>query len=247
MQNPYILPTLRAVLDSSDYHPIVRHEAAEAIGALADESSLSLLESYANHELSEIADTCQLARDRLLFLKQNPTFFETYKSRYDCVDPAPPADEDDVEILKANLNNSSLSLFERYRAMFKLRDIGTTPAVLALASSLDDPSPVFRHEIAYVYGQMQHIASIPALKMLMNRKEEHSMVRHEAAEALGSIAYEEEDIELLESFREDPDRIVAESCVVALDIQEYWAGDEVETALPEEGEDEESKVEAEVN
>ena len=43
------------------------------------------------------------------------------------------------------------------------------------------------------------------------------MVRHEAAEAIGSIAAEDTRALLLR-FRDDQDRIVAESCEVALDI-----------------------------
>ena len=43
------------------------------------------------------------------------------------------------------------------------------------------------------------------------------MVRHEAAEALGSIA-DASCIELLQCHRQDPDPIVADSCEVALDM-----------------------------
>lgn len=54
------------------------------------------------------------------------------------VDPAPPQrDIVDVSVLKEILMNTGLSLFDRYRAMFALRDIGTEEAVLALATGLD--------------------------------------------------------------------------------------------------------------
>jgi deoxyhypusine monooxygenase len=43
----------------------------------------------------------------------------------------------DVSVLKEILMNTGLSLFDRYRAMFALRDIGTEEAVLALATGLD--------------------------------------------------------------------------------------------------------------
>lgn len=72
--------------------------------------------------------------------------------------------------LKSKLLDTSLSLFERYRAMFTLRNIGTEDAVLALADGLKDSSALFRHEIAYVFGQLQHPASIPALKMVTTKK-----------------------------------------------------------------------------
>ena len=46
------------------------------------------------------------------------------------------------------------------------------------------------------------------------------MVRHEAAEALGSIA-DRRCVSLLEAYSKDAEPIVAESCVVALDMLEY--------------------------
>lgn len=52
---------------------------------------------------------------------------------YSSVDPAPPAPEEDVGKLREDLLDESLPLFERYRAMFALRNLGEEPAVLALA------------------------------------------------------------------------------------------------------------------
>jgi deoxyhypusine monooxygenase len=46
------------------------------------------------------------------------------------------------------------------------------------------------------------------------------MVRHEAAEALGSIA-DSGSIELLELFTKDPEPIVSQSCEVALSMLEF--------------------------
>jgi deoxyhypusine monooxygenase len=78
--------------------------------------------------------------------------------------------------------------------MFGLRDLASppdlptaVPAVLALAKGLQDPSALFRHEIAFVFGQLSHPASIPALVSALSNNNEASMVRHEAAEALGSL------------------------------------------------------------
>lgn len=52
-------------------------------------------------------------------------------------------------------------------------------------------SALFRHEVAFVFGQMQDERSVPYLKKTLENTEEHEMVRHEAAEALGCIATEE--------------------------------------------------------
>ena len=43
---------------------------------------------------------------------------------------------------------------------------------------------------------------------------EHAMVRHEVAEALGSIA-SPDCLQLLTDYCQDPDSIVADSCVVS--------------------------------
>ena len=45
-------------------------------------------------------------------------------------------------------------------------------------------------------------------------------MRHEAAEALGAIA-SEDTISMLKQFANDPEPIVAHSCVVALDMLEF--------------------------
>ncbi len=40
---------------------MVRHEAAEALGALSSESSLSLLRRYLGDESREVRETCEVA------------------------------------------------------------------------------------------------------------------------------------------------------------------------------------------
>ena len=51
-------------------------------------------------------------------------------------------------------------------------------------------------------------------------KDENEMVRHECAEALGSIAHDE-CREILEEYLKDSAAVVKESCEVALDMCEY--------------------------
>jgi len=155
-------------------------------------------------------------------------------SHYDSVDPAPAEAEEgakpDVEKLRKQLLDTSLPLFKRYRAMFSLRNIGGKEAVEALTAGFDDASALFRHEIAYVLGQMQDPYSAEALKLVLQRgTKEHAMVRHEAAEALGAIATT--DIyDLLRGFVEDEHRPVSESCLVALDMCDYFNSDQFEYA-----------------
>ena len=119
--------------------------------------------------------------------------------------------------LEKLLLDTKRPLFLRYRAMFSLRNLGSDEAVLALAKGLRDPSALFRHEIAYVFGQLQSPLSITALAETLADESESDMVRHEAAESLGSIGTEEV-MPILKRYVNDKERIVRESCIVAFDV-----------------------------
>ena len=121
--------------------------------------------------------------------------------------------------------------------MFALRDLASPPdlptakpAILALAKGFGDPSALFRHEIAFVFGQLSHPASIPSLVETLSNTAEASMVRHEAAEALGSLGDEEGVEDVLKKFLNDPEQVVRESIVVALDMAEFEKDGEMEYA-----------------
>lgn len=77
---------------------------------------------------------------------------------------------------------------------------------------------------AYVFGQMRHPSSVPSLITVLSDSNEAGMVRHEAAEALGSIATPE-CLPVLKRFSTDEERVVRESCIVALDMYEYENGE----------------------
>jgi deoxyhypusine monooxygenase len=63
------------------------------------------------------------------------------------IDPAPSLAPQSVPELRAALLNTQLPLFERYRAMFALRDFGagSREAVHALADGFGDDSALFRY------------------------------------------------------------------------------------------------------
>ena len=65
MQNKEALPFLVERLEDESEHVMVRHEAAEAIGAIGCLSSKSILERFVNHELPEISESCEVALDLL--------------------------------------------------------------------------------------------------------------------------------------------------------------------------------------
>lgn len=157
------------------------------------------------------------------------------------IDPAPPLptvkSQPSIPDLERTLLNTSLPLFQRYRAMFALRDLASPPdlptaepAILSLARGFQDPSALFRHEIAFVFGQLSHPASIPSLVETLSNTNEVSMVRHEAAEALGSLGDEDGVEDVLKKFIDDPEQVVRDSIVVALDMAEFEKNGEMEYA-----------------
>lgn len=98
-----------------------------------------------------------------------------------------------------------------------------------LPAGLRTSSALFRHEIGYVLGQMQDEACVPQLTAALRNRTESPMVRHECAEALGSIA-RPSCLETLRAFARDEERVVRESCEVALDMYEYENGTQFQYA-----------------
>jgi deoxyhypusine monooxygenase len=123
------------------------------------------------------------------------------------------------------LSDPSKDLFLRYQALFSLRNIRTEEAVKALGRALvkyqsDENNNLLKHELGYVFGQLQDEHSIPFLKEILENKNECEMVRHEVAEALGSIACSQAE-DILNKFKNDDVQVVRESIQVALDMSEY--------------------------
>ena len=242
-----------------------RHEAAEALGALGDTGSLDVLKGLRDdrQEAEVVRETCEIAVERIDWenstrrktevLRKRCVLFALLKSLqkpktdgalsdFASVDPAPPlpltADLYSIPELQERLLNTSVPLFDRYRAMFALRDLASppdlttaVPAVKALATGFSDSSALFRHEVAFVFGQLSHPASIPSLKSTLSNKNEESMVRHEAAEALGSLGDEDGVEDFLREFLDDSEQVVRESVVVALDMAEFEKNGEREYAI----------------
>lgn len=148
--------------------------------------------------------------------EQLPDTYDEYTS----VDPAPPAPLATVPDLEAQLLDTNLPMFERMKAIFTLRNIGSDAAVDAIGKALiGDDSALLRHEAAYVLGQVRSPHSIPILEQSLFG-DDHVMVRHEAAEALGNI-HDDRVLDILKRGLGDPAIEVHESCVVALDNQHY--------------------------
>lgn len=232
IKSTYANKYLKQVLEDTNQQIMVRHEAAEAMGAIGDSEYLNVLEKYFKEDPAlEIRQTCELAIERIRWENSEKAHQENLeKSAFTSIDPAPPMPTDQeskIEKLQNILNDQDKPLFERYRAMFRLRDLGTDAACLALATGFADPSALFKHEIAYVFGQLCNPVTVPSLIKVLKDKSEAGMVRHEAAEALGSIATDE-CLPVLKSFLNDEEQVVRDSAVVALDMYEYENSNELE-------------------
>lgn len=220
MRDPGAIPVLINVLKNCAQEPMVRHEAGEALGAIGEPKVVPVLKEYSNDPIIEVAETCRLALARIEWLRQNDTPENFEKSPYMSVDPAPPMETSDVETLKRILLDENGDLFDRYRAMFTLRNLRTRESILALCQGLKAGSALFKHEIAFVLGQLQEEIAVPHLESSLRDTQESGMVRHECAEALGSIATPA-CFRILTEYLNDEARVVRESCAIALDMCEY--------------------------
>lgn len=130
LQNKAALPFLREILSDRSMNPIVRHECAEAMGAIGLPESMDILVEFSKDASEEVAETCLIAIERLKWNAANPGV--TYDSKYCSVDPAPRTDDktQTVASIQAEMMDKNKTLFDRYRAMFALRDRGTEEAVL---------------------------------------------------------------------------------------------------------------------
>lgn len=134
-------------------------EAAEALGAISSTSSLPILKKYCSDPERVVRETCEIALARIEW-EHSPEGLQQKdrlsSSGYTSIDPAPPSAgspmtinptisaNSTVQDLKATLLDHKTPLFERYRAMFALRNIGSDDAVDALAAGFSDDSALFR-------------------------------------------------------------------------------------------------------
>ena len=89
----------------------------------------------------QLAETCQIAADRIKWLQNSSKTEKIPANQFRTIDPAPPLPEDNklsIEELRKLLMNENISLFERYRAMFTLRNINNEKGVQALSEGKCD-------------------------------------------------------------------------------------------------------------
>lgn len=190
---------------TEDHSSIVIHEAVEGYANLDPKNIYNLLEKFKEYDDGLITETCDLAIE-LKKWNDETNHGETEKLdlkslKHQTNDPAPPfnveLDENykSVEWLKNLLLDDTKPVFDRYRAMFTLREINTDEACEALCQSLTDEnfkncSALLKHEVGFVLGQMGHNfkhVCIPYLEKVVADSNEAPVVRHECVIALGDI------------------------------------------------------------
>jgi len=65
MQDSHAVPHLIERLEDKEEDVMVRHEAAEALGAIGDRTALSVLERFVDDDQVVIAESCEVALDLL--------------------------------------------------------------------------------------------------------------------------------------------------------------------------------------
>ncbi len=86
-----------------------------------------------------------------------------------------------TEQLATCVHDHSEKLAQRMRAVFYLRTESGDEGVKALCAAVKDPagSCLFRHEVAFVLGQMRNALAIPTLTEILQDTKDDPIVRHE--------------------------------------------------------------------
>jgi len=269
MQAKKATSALISVLKNECEHGMTRHECAEALGAIGDDSAVDVLREMHEDETQcrEVRETASLALRRIEHVtkkkkksaaivgarvgskkettavgiaeKEDDDDDDDVRRAYS-VDPVPAMDASvETDTLAAIILDDTADIWERYGAMFALRNRAQETFGLAktrenervvelcsstLGKTLRSEtvhSALLKHEICYVLGQLRedddNDIAREALFDCLEDPNEHAMVRHEAAEAIGSRGGAGAEA-LLRKYLSCEDRVVRESCEVALDM-----------------------------
>ncbi|KAF7685691.1 Deoxyhypusine hydroxylase [Cucumispora dikerogammari] len=243
MRQPISIPFLFKHLLDSNQDSITRHECAEALGnfSIYDINmyyggGVGVLENLIKNPIDIISESCYLAFKKLqsnsnkyvdiitamrtnidmnTYIKQYEdtiAVIENSLSPFNSFDPSFPADKYDDMFLDDNGD-----LYARYKIMFYLRNLNNAYSIEKLCKGFKCKSKLFRHEIAFVMGQMQNPDTLKILEEVIMNEEEEDIVRHEALESIGSIGGDKAD-EILKKFVKHEVKILRDSAVVGLDI-----------------------------
>lgn len=137
--------------------------------------------------------------------------------------------------LRKSLCSEDTPLPVRFRALFSLKHVATTSddeatrvaAIEAIAAGFASPSALLKHELAYCLGQTLNTAAVAPLRDVLADLKEDPMCRHEAAEALGALGWED-NLDILREYknRKGEDISIIETCEIAIDRIEWENSEE---------------------
>jgi deoxyhypusine monooxygenase len=137
------------------------------------------LKQFLNDQVREVRETCELSIKRIEDFNRK----ECISGEFQSVDPIPPFQKKTTneELSKIFLDENE-SLTEKYRAMFSLRnkvqeenDLDAL-AILCKGFSKKEGA-LFKHEVAFVLGQLEKEESSDTLHAILKDENEHPMVR----------------------------------------------------------------------
>ncbi|KAH1078104.1 hypothetical protein GLYMA_19G162800v4 [Glycine max] len=152
MQELEAIPALASVLNDLSLHHIVRHEAAEALGAIGSDGNVPLLKNSLDSDpAEEVRETCELALERIQNLKDAGNTDVLLRMMYLLLCLLIQLHQRPLVLLLINQDKCLLmkkqGMYERYAALFALRNDGGNDAVAAIIDSLGSKSALLCHEM----------------------------------------------------------------------------------------------------
>ncbi len=195
-----VKPLIDAI--ESDTHKIVIHEAALALanlGKLGYPESEKILQHLLDHPDGDVADTAQIAIQRLQ-MKLNSSVLDFT-----------------LDNLRSTISDFSLENKEnRIQASFLLMDDASTESIDILLMAINkEPSPIVKHELIFSLGECIDYRVVPELIKILNTEKNFFTV-HESLLALGTLGDMRAE-DSIRSYLHHEDAGIAESAEIALE------------------------------
>ena len=151
---------MKSVLRDESDDVMVRHEAAEALGAIGEGDCKEILHKHLSDTCREVAETCELALRRIQDVEgkteteEDSTRSQIHQGNFNTVDPAlvsKAVQERGVEELEAVALDESINMHDRYEAIFAIRNKGGSVAIDLLSKLLrSSSSALLKHEVLHL-------------------------------------------------------------------------------------------------
>ena len=227
----FLIATLHNDLEA----PVVRHEAGEALAnyPLQRERSLPELRKYLDSNISVLRSTVNLAIKKLESYNFNSNNYCKYVTT--TAEPAEPFTEEEMKNMLVSVGLDETSILDfllnekheeylKYQVIYRLRNRESVESIIILSQlllpeNMNKTSPLMRHEIGFIFGQLSSKAEknvdakMNLQKCLLNL-EEDPIVRHEIILAYSEI-WGVDDV--IKGLKNDKSLLVSESAAIVMD------------------------------